>query len=166
VFRLLVFANVVTSSPILVTLMMERILFSETSIRTRAKRRSIPEDGILHSDRRENLKSYYHYCDEQKWWFYMMAIAIKSETSATTWQSDTSQTASRYRCVESGLQGCDAVLLTLFLAHRFFPSCCWRLYAPQKRRLLQETHDISEDAILERLACDKPQILDVMLDWT
>jgi hypothetical protein len=38
--------------------MMEAIRFSITSILTRATRRDIPADGILHSHRRENLKSY------------------------------------------------------------------------------------------------------------
>jgi hypothetical protein len=40
---------------------------SETSVLTRAKRRNIPEDIILHSHRRENLKSYklrLHYTDK------------------------------------------------------------------------------------------------------
>jgi hypothetical protein len=57
--RLLVTANVALSSPILVTLMMEAQSCSESSVLTLVTRRNIPDDSILHSDRRENLlKSY------------------------------------------------------------------------------------------------------------
>jgi hypothetical protein len=59
VLRLLVTANVVPSSPTLVILMIEAIRSSETSDIKRATRPNIPEDSIIRSHRRENLKSYH-----------------------------------------------------------------------------------------------------------
>jgi hypothetical protein len=55
--ELLVTANV-PSSPMLFTMIMEAIRFSETLVFTGATRRQIPEEAILHSHCRENLKPY------------------------------------------------------------------------------------------------------------
>jgi hypothetical protein len=74
--RLLVTANVVPSSPILVTLKMEALLSSETSVLTRATRRNITDDGFLHSHSRDNLKSY-------KFMFTFMKINLQIEEQKT-----------------------------------------------------------------------------------
>jgi hypothetical protein len=45
-------------------LMMEAIRSSETSVLTKTTRRNFIEDGIIHSHRLENLKSYKVYLEE------------------------------------------------------------------------------------------------------
>jgi hypothetical protein len=56
VLRLLVTANVVPSSPIVVTLLILAIFSTETSVLTKATPCTITENGILHCQRRENIK--------------------------------------------------------------------------------------------------------------
>jgi hypothetical protein len=63
--RLLVAANIVPSSLIPVILMMEAQRSSETSVLTRAIQLNIPEDSILYSHRRGNLK--FHIYDNYSW---------------------------------------------------------------------------------------------------
>jgi hypothetical protein len=64
--RLLVTANVVPCSPILVTLMIEAPLSSETSVLTRAALRNIPEDGILHVN--SGFVKEYNVAEMKKDW--------------------------------------------------------------------------------------------------
>jgi hypothetical protein len=54
----LALTSIVPSSQILVSLIKEALSSSKTSVLTRATLRNITGDDILHSHRRENLKSY------------------------------------------------------------------------------------------------------------
>jgi hypothetical protein len=79
VVRLPVNANVVPSSPILVTLMTEVTHSYETSVHTRATRRHIQEDGVLHSHRRGNLKPYMFKKLSDSSWSYRLKPCINLE---------------------------------------------------------------------------------------
>jgi hypothetical protein len=57
-FSCLLTANVVTSSLILFTMMMEAVCPPEMPFLTKSAWPPIPEDSILHSHCHENLKSY------------------------------------------------------------------------------------------------------------
>jgi hypothetical protein len=58
VLRMLLTANVIPSSPILIAQMMQAIRSSETSVLTRATLRNTTEDGILRSHRCQHHESY------------------------------------------------------------------------------------------------------------
>jgi hypothetical protein len=58
--RVISTANVVPSSRTVTILKMEVVSSPETLVLTKTTRHHIPEEGILHNHRREDLKLYYH----------------------------------------------------------------------------------------------------------
>jgi hypothetical protein len=93
VLRLLVKANVVPSSPILVTLMAEALRSSDTSVVTRATRRNVPEEGSL-----------------QIWYSFVMTFARETAVFEEACPSTTTSTTTpKCHLVGTGTAVVDAV---------------------------------------------------------
>jgi hypothetical protein len=77
--RLLVTANIVPGSQLLVTLMMEALLSSETSVLPKNRRRNIPEEGIQHM--LSFLCIYFHNINTKQDFSSLLAYYQYSEIS-------------------------------------------------------------------------------------
>jgi hypothetical protein len=84
---------------ILFTLIMEEIRSSGTSVLTRFTWRHIPEDGILHSHRRESLKSWTTVLVRTRSWIVVVEKQENFHSSAMAqgdWSAQLGQLATRF----------------------------------------------------------------------
>jgi hypothetical protein len=123
VLRLLVSANVVSSSPILVTLMMETLHSSETLFLTSSYNVSpvryelgfyIPVDGILYSHRRENLKPYSELSKlsfTASYWSKCVRKTVYTNKKRSTWcATECWNTLYVFICLILRFYGCNITL--------------------------------------------------------